>query len=100
MEEKQEDLDKFAFTAENLPSDEELHTILGIVDYKQAEWVFQFDDEEPVVFAWSGTTEEPGDLTFTIKPNSDSNVVFSNQDGTKILRLFAREMSDITKDKR
>ena len=62
-------------------------------DYDLAEWVCQFDDEEPVVIAWSNDKENPGELGFTLKPNQDSSVAFRSADGTKSFKLFSRSMS-------
>jgi hypothetical protein len=74
--------------------------ILGIEEFSQAEWVFQFDNDEPVVIAWSNDTTEAGELSFILKPNSGSNITFQSQDGKKTLRIFSREMSDETRSKR
>ena len=74
--------------------------ILGIEEFKQAEWVFQFDDDDPVVIAWSNDESEAGELSFILKANSGSNVIFQSADGKKTLRLFAREMSKETREQR
>jgi|LakMenE18May11ns_1017448.scaffolds.fasta_scaffold8562930_1 hypothetical protein len=66
-------------------------------DYDLAEWVCQFDDDEPIVIAWSNSKENPGELSFTLKPNSDSNIIFRSADGTKSFKVFSRSM---TKEKR
>lgn len=72
----------------------ELPEIPDIENYDMAEWLFQFDNDEPVVIAWSNTEEEPGELTFTLRANSESSIIFSNSDGTKKLTLYARKMSE------
>ena len=72
----------------------ELPEIPDIENYDMAEWLFQFDNDEPVVIAWSNTEEEPGELTFTLRANSESSIIFSNAEGTKKLKLYARRMSD------
>jgi hypothetical protein len=74
--------------------------ILGIEEFKQAEWVFQFDDDEPVIIAWSNDASEAGELSFILKANSGSNIIFQSPNGEKTLRLFSRKMSDETKEKR
>jgi hypothetical protein len=66
-------------------------------DYDLAEWVCQFDDDEPIVIAWSNDKENPGELVFTLKPNPDSTVAFKTADGAKSFKLFSRSM---TKEKR
>ena len=68
--------------------------ILGIEEFDRAEWVCQFDEEEPVVIAWSTDREEAGELSFILKARSDSSLIFQSQDGEKTFRLFARRMSD------
>jgi hypothetical protein len=71
-----------------------LPEVPGIENFDMAEWVFQFDDDEPVVVAWSNSEEDPGDLSFILKPNSGSNVFFQSSCGKKTLKLFSRRMSD------
>ena len=67
-------------------------------DYDLAEWVCQFDDEEPIVIAWSNSKEDPGELGFTLKPNPDSSVAFRSADGTKSFKVFSRSMSKEKRD--
>jgi hypothetical protein len=72
--------------------------IVGIEEYKEAEWVFQFDTEEPIVFAWSDKdSSEPGEVTVTLKANSNSSITFMSADGNKILKAYARPISEETK---
>jgi hypothetical protein len=68
--------------------------ILGIEEFDRAEWVCQFDDEEPIVIAWSTDSEEAGELSFVLKARSDSSLVFQSQDGEKTFRLFSRRMPE------
>lgn len=68
--------------------------IPGVEEFDLAEWVFQFDDDEPVVIAWSNSEEEAGELTFMIKANSESSVIFKSSDGTKTMKLFSRRMPE------
>jgi hypothetical protein len=68
--------------------------ILGITEFAQAEWLFQFDEDEPITIAWSNDTSEPGELAFVLKPDSGSTLVFQSADGKKTLRLFARELTE------
>jgi hypothetical protein len=67
-------------------------------DYDLAEWVCQFDNDEPIAIAWSNDKENPGELGFTLKPNPDSNVIFQSADGTKRFKLFSRSMSKEKRD--
>lgn len=65
--------------------------------FEEAEWVFQFDDEEPLVFAWSDSSGDPGDVTITLKPNEKSRITFTNINGTKILSLYSRPITEETR---
>ena len=68
--------------------------------YEQCEWCFQFDNDEPKVFAWTSedmTDEEPT-VTFTIGNTEGAYVSFS-KDG-KTFKLFAREITDTGKELR
>jgi len=88
------------FILEGLIPDEATEMkILGIEEFSQAEWVFQFDNDEPVVIAWSNDPSTPGELSFILKANSGSNLVFMSSDGKKTLRLFSREMSEATRER-
>ena len=62
---------------------------------EQCEWCFQFDEDEPKVFAWTSedmTDEEPT-VTFTIGNTEGAYVSFS-KDG-KTFKLFARELTSV-----
>jgi len=71
--------------------------ILQTENFKEAEWVFQFDNEEPIVFAWSNSSEEAGDVTIVLKANSNSSVLFSSATGDKIFRMYSRPITEKTK---
>lgn len=62
-----------------------------VVEYDSAEWCFQFDEDQPVVFGWTqeGSTG-PGELTIQIKPNSHSNILFVSEDRSKHFKIFTR----------
>jgi hypothetical protein len=63
---------------------------------EQCEWVFQFDDDEPQIFAWTNEDmqdEEPT-VTFTISNNKDAYISFTNKTTLKRFKLFARELSE------
>jgi hypothetical protein len=94
MEENQEELLDLGLN--EIPGNES--EILGIEDFNQAEWLFQFDDDEPITIAWSNTTDEAGELNFILKPNSGSSVTFQSNDGKKTLRLFSRRLTDERRD--
>jgi hypothetical protein len=62
--------------------------------YINCEWCFQFDKDEPRVFAAGSQkdTSEPLHLDITIKNTSESNIEFSYNGRT--FRIFARELSE------
>ena len=78
----------------SIMDEEQIQKVIGVESFDQAEWCFQFDDEDPIVIAWSNDENEPGELTFMLKANSESRIAFQSSDGTKTLRIFARSMSD------
>ena len=85
------------------PKVEEVESIklepIGTIDInqkklEQCEWCFQFDNDEPKVFAWTSEdmeNEEPT-VTFTIG-NTEGAYVSFTKDGKKF-KLFARELSE------
>jgi hypothetical protein len=75
-------------------NEDQIQEVIGVEKFDQAEWCFQFDDENPIVIAWSNDVNEPGELTFMLKANSESRIIFQSADGEKTLRIFARSMSD------
>ena len=64
--------------------------------YEECEWCFQFDEDEPQIFAWTDSDmnkdEEPK-VIFTITNIEDSFISFQHKSG-KSFKLFARELSD------
>ena len=65
--------------------------------YEECEWCFQFDEDEPQVFAWTDdqfdNNEDPK-IVFTITNLENSYISFTNGKTGKTFKLFAREMSD------
>lgn len=61
---------------------------IAIKTFENVEWVFQFNDGEPVRLAEAtyGTKE----LTLTLSNRSDSNIEFGDGKGNKF-KIFARE---------
>ena len=61
------------------------------------EWCFQFDDDEPQIFAWTDDemdSEENPEVTFTISNNKDSYIGFTNVQNGKAFKLFSRELTE------
>jgi hypothetical protein len=63
-----------------------------------AEWCFQFFDNEPYVFAWSSENEPAGALTIELKPVESEGLVFQNNGMT--FKIFPRAISEETKQRR
>jgi hypothetical protein len=79
---------------------------LGKIELRQerwdeCEWCFQFDEDEPHVFAWTNENEtnENPEITFTLSNVKGSNFQFKHVDG-KVFKLFVRELTDIGREKR
>jgi hypothetical protein len=60
----------------------------------EAEWVFQFDEDEPQIFAVTPEDRagEPLSITLAINNDATSNIVFSN--GDKKFSIYCRELTD------
>ena len=70
-----------------------------LTHFKDAEWCFQFFNNEPVVFAWSAEdVTEPTPLVIQLQPHSGENIVFK-QNGMEF-KIFPRQMSEETKKQR
>ena len=65
--------------------------------YEDCEWCFQFDEDEPQIFAWtdneSDKNEDPK-VIFTITNVENSYITFQNGKTGKVFRLFARELTN------
>lgn len=61
------------------------------------EWVFQFDNDEPQVFAWTDpelTKDEDPKVIFSISNIENSFISFKSSKTDKSFKIFAREISD------
>lgn len=70
--------------------------------YENCEWCFQFDEDEPQVFAWTDETinsEEEPKINFTISNVKEAYITFSSPSG-KTFKLFPRELSETGKQMR
>ena len=65
--------------------------------YEDCEWCFQFDEDEPQVFAWTdddlNNSEDPK-VIFTITNVENSYITFQNGKTGKLFKLFARELTE------
>jgi len=62
---------------------------------QDAEWCFQFFNNEPIVFAWSNEGEEPAPLVLQLQPTDGEGLNFQQNGMT--FRVFPREISEETK---
>jgi len=67
-------------------------------EIEQAEWCFQFFDNEPVVFAYSKSESDSSNLVIELRPVSDDVLTFT-QNGM-LFKIFPREMSEESKQLR
>lgn len=65
--------------------------------YDDCEWVFQFDEDSPEIFAWTDNemdkNEDPK-VIFTISNIENSFISFKNSKNGKLFKIFARPISD------
>lgn len=79
------------------PTNEELTTYFGssslyipTIKFDKTEFCFQFDDDEPIVFALGGYGADKDNVTFTITNSANGYITFTGSDN-KTFKLFARE---------
>ena len=65
---------------------------------QDAEWCFQFFNNEPVVFAWQEEGVEPSPLVLQIQPKENDGLNF--QQNGMMFRIFPRPISEETKQQR
>jgi hypothetical protein len=65
---------------------------------KDAEWCFQFFNNEPIVFAWSNDGENASPLVLQLQPTEGEGLNFQQNGMT--FRVFPREISEETKQQR
>lgn len=76
---------------------EELHITKDVIfipkpltTFKNVEWAFQFNDDEPKHLAEPNSVGGVKELTFTIRDTNDSYIVFTDDKGNQF-KIFARE---------
>lgn len=85
---KEQDFDKLSITQKRI---------------EDCEWVFQFDEDEPQVFAWTDPEiqkDEDPKVIFSISNIENSFISFKSSKNEKTFKIFAREISDEGKDMR
>ena len=65
---------------------------------QDAEWCFQFFNNEPVVFAWQQEGVEPSPLVLQIQPKEGEGLNF--QQNGMVFRIFPRPISEESKKQR
>lgn len=65
----------------------------------EAEWVFQFDNDEPQLLAVTPENKigEPLSITIALNNTTNSTLTFTSKDG-KVFKLYAREVTDAGKE--
>jgi len=64
-------------------------------EIQQAEWCFQFFDNEPIVFAYSNSKDESSNLVIELRPVVEDTLTF--QQNGMVFKIFPREMSEESK---
>jgi hypothetical protein len=65
--------------------------------YEECEWCFQFDNDEPQIFAWTDSDMEKNEdpkIVFSITNTENSYISFTNGETGKQFKIFARELSE------
>jgi hypothetical protein len=62
---------------------------------EDAEWCFQFFNNEPIVFAYSNEGEKADVLTLSVRPEEGQGLTF--QQNGMLFKIFPREISEETK---
>lgn len=78
------------------PIDEGTLNLNNSEKLEQCEWVFQFDEDAPQIFAWTGEdmADETPTVTFTISNTKGAYISFKSKQNGKTFKLFARELTD------
>ena len=61
--------------------------------YVPCEWMIQFDDDTPQLFAYSDKNSTTHEVVFKIPNTSESHVSFTDPNTNKRFRIFARPRS-------
>lgn len=78
--------------------DTEFQLVEPTQEIEQAEWCFQFFDNEPVVFAYAKSETESSNLVIELRPVVDDTLTFA-QNGMSF-KIFPREMTEESKQLR
>jgi hypothetical protein len=76
----------------------EVSEIEQLPTIQDAEWCFQFFNNEPIVFAWQDEGNEPSPLVLQIQPKEGEGLNF--QQNGMVFRIFPRPISEESKQQR
>jgi hypothetical protein len=85
------------FPQEELQTEEKAE-IEQLPTIEDAEWCFQFFNNEPIVFAWQDAESTPSPLVLQIQPKDGEGLNFQQNGMT--FRIFPRPISEETKEQR
>ena len=83
---------------ELFPQEEVKSEMEQLPTIQDAEWCFQFFNNEPVVFAWQQEGVEPNPLILQIEPKDGDGLNFQQNGMT--FRIFPRPISEESKKQR
>lgn len=59
--------------------------------YMPCEWVIQFDDDTPLVFATANESDEIPEVTIKLQNTNHSHVTFRDTNTNKTFKIYARQ---------
>ena len=86
------------FPQEELQQEVNVSEMEQLPTIEDAEWCFQFFNNEPIVFAWQEQGVEPSPLVLQIQPKDGDGLNFQQNGMT--FRIFPRPISEETKKER
>jgi hypothetical protein len=86
------------FPQEEIEQDFNEVNIPEVQPIADAEWCFQFFNNEPIVFAWSNENEKPTPLVLELQPTNGDGLNFQQSGMT--FKIFPRPISEETKKQR
>ena len=61
--------------------------------FEECEWCFQFDEDEPQIFATADSTTSVPEVVIKLQNTSESHITFSDPAKNKKFRMYARPRS-------
>jgi hypothetical protein len=58
--------------------------------YMPCEWVIQFDDDEPMIFATANESSDIPEVTIKLQNTNHSHITFRDTNTNKTFRMYAR----------